>query len=263
MPTFLELHHGDLFVIPNAWDAGSARVLEHLGFAAVATTSSGFAATLGRLDGQATLDEVLAHTTALCAAVAVPVSADFENGYADDAEGVAANVRRAMDTGLAGCSIEDWSGERIYELSEAVERVAAAVEAAGADGVVTARAENHLHGVDDLDDTIARLRAFADVGAQCVYAPGPSDAASIGAIVAAVAPTPVNVLARPGAPTVAELAALGVKRVSVGGALAWVAFDALVAAATELRDDGTYGFLDRSAAGNRVARAAFGPSVSP
>lgn len=258
MASFLDLHHqDDLLLLPNAWDAGSAKVLASLGFSAIATTSSGFAATLGRFDGSVALDEALAHSAALATAVAIPVSADFENGFADDPAEVATNVGRAAATGLAGCSVEDWSGSAIYDQGHAVERVAAAVEAGPAGFVVTARAENLLHGVDDLDDTIARLQAFAAAGAHCVFAPGLGDAASIRAVVDAVAPTPVNVLARAGAPAVAELADLGVKRVSVGGAFAFAAFGALVDVATELRDAGTYGYLERTATGGMAVRAAF------
>lgn len=261
---FLALHRpGEPLLLPNAWDRGSAGLLASLGFAAVATTSSGFAAGLGRLDGQVTRDEALAHAADLAGAVDVPVSADLENGYATDAAGVAGTVAAAVEAGLAGCSIEDHGGpadDRIYPRDEAVERVAAAVEAAHAGPVrlvVTARAENHLHGVDDLDDTIARLRAYQEVGADVLYAPGVARLDDVRRLVDSVE-RPVNVLALPGGPTVAELAAAGVARVSVGGAFAFAALGALVDAATELRDRGTYGFWERARVGRAAVRSAFG-----
>ncbi len=232
---------GDPLLQPNAWDAGSAKILESLGFDAIATTSSGFAGTLGRLDGRMTLDEVLAHCQALVMAVAIPVAADFENGFADDPEGVAANVTRASETGLAGCSVEDWSGTEIYELGHAVERVAAAAEAAhnaASPLVLTARAENLIHGVVDFDDTIARLNAYRAAGADVLFAPGLQSVDTIKAITEAV-DGPVNVLLSAGAPSVGEAAAAGAARISVGGSLSIVAYAALVGAATELRDRGT------------------------
>lgn len=261
---FLELHQpGSPLLLPNPWDAGSARLLASLGFQALATTSSGFAATLGRLDGSVTRQEALDHAATIVAATGLPVSADLENGFADAPDDVAETARGAVAAGLAGFSVEDFSGdesEPIYELAYAAERVRAAVEAAhGGDArlVVTARAENYLHGRADLDDTIARLQAYQDAGADVLYAPGPTDASTIGAIVSSV-DRPVNVLARRGAPSVAELAELGVSRISVGGALAFVALEAVVAAATELRDQGTYSFAERVPAGVRAAREAFG-----
>lgn len=265
MSDFLDLHGGDdgPLLLPNPWDAGSARLLESLGFRALATTSSGFAATLGRLDYGVTRDEALGHAAAIVAATGLPVSADLENGFADDPAEVAETVRLARDTGLAGCSIEDATGRDdgpIYCLEHAVARVAAAAEAAHAGGarfVLTARAENHLHGRDDLADTIARLRAYADAGADCVYAPGLRRIEDIREVVAAV-DVPVNVLAFPGAPPVAELAEAGVRRVSVGGAFAFTALGAVVEAARELLDDGTYGFLERARTGGRAAHRAFG-----
>jgi 2-methylisocitrate lyase-like PEP mutase family enzyme len=261
---FLGLHRrGTPLLMPNAWDAGSARVLASLGFQALATTSSGYAATLGRLDYALTREEAIAHAAALVDAVAVPVSADLENGFADEPEGVARTVDLAIEAGLAGCSIEDYSGRTgapIYDLSLSVERVAAAAEAAHRGPVhlvLTARAENHLHGVNDLDDTIARLQAFADAGADVVYAPGLRSAEDLSAVVQAV-DLPVNALVGRGAPPVDELAALGVARISVGGAFAFAALGALAEAATELRDLGTYGYAERTLAGVRVAREAFG-----
>lgn len=260
---FLALHEGERpLLMPNPWDRGSAKLLASLGFEALATTSSGSAAALGRLDGALTPAEALAGAAEIVEAVQVPVSADLENGFSDDPEGVAETLRKAVEIGLAGASIEDYSGreeEPIYDLGRARERIAAAAEVArGGPGrlVLTARAENHLHGVDDLDDTIARLQAYQEAGADVLYAPGISRLEDIEAVVASV-DLPVNVLARPGAPSVAELAAAGVKRVSVGGAFAFAALGAAVEAATELREDGTYGYLERSGLGLRAARSAF------
>jgi 2-methylisocitrate lyase-like PEP mutase family enzyme len=260
---FLKLHRpGAPLLMPNAWDAGTARVLESLGFEAIATTSSGFAATLGRLDGSVTREQAITHAAALVAAVDIPVSADLENAFAHEPEGVAETVRMAIDAGLAGCSVEDFTGsqdEPIYPLEAAVQRVAAAVQAAGSQIVLTARAENLLHGRDDLDDTIARLQAFEQAGAAVLFAPGLREADDIKRVVEAVG-RPVNVLALPGAPTVPELAKLGVSRISVGGALAFAALGTLVEAATELREKGTYGYWERASEGVKAARAAFRPS---
>jgi len=251
---FADLHRpGDPLLMPNAWDAGSARILAGLGFAAIATTSSGFAATLGRLDGDAGRDAVLAHARALVQATPVPVSADLENGFASDAAGVAETIRLAVDTGLAGASVEDWSGEAIYPVDVAAERVAAAVEAAGDALVVTARAENLIHGVEDLDDTIARLQAYAQAGAPVLFAPGLVRIADVRAVVEAV-DRPVSFLLRPNGPTVAELAAAGVARISVGGAFAFAALGALVDAATELRDRGTTGYWANTETGLKAVR---------
>ena len=262
---FRELHRpGTPLLLPNPWDIGSARLLASLGFQALATTSSGFAATLGRLDGDVTRDEAIAHAAQIVAATSLPVSADLENGFADAPEDVAETARRAVAAGLAGFSIEDFSPAEdggIYEPGPAAERVAAAAQVAHAGParlVVTGRAENYLRGRPDLADTIARLSAYAEAGADVVYAPGVTRAQDIQAIVSAVS-RPVNVLARPGAPSVSELAALGVSRISVGGALAFAAVDAVVVAARELRDAGTYGFTGPAADGVRAARDAFGP----
>jgi 2-methylisocitrate lyase-like PEP mutase family enzyme len=260
---FLALHRGEgPLLMPNAWDAGSARVLESLGFEAIATTSSGYAATLGRLDYGVSRDEAIAHGAAIAAAVEVPVSADLENCFADDPAGVASTVEQAVGAGLAGCSVEDYTGradDPIYDFDLAVERVAAAVAVAHAGPapfVLTARAENYLHDRPDSEDTIARLRAFADAGADCVFAPGLRSAGDIRAVVDAVG-APVNVLVGRGVPPVAELAALGVGRVSIGGAFAFASLAALVEAAVELRDSGTYGYADQTIKGVRAARAAF------
>lgn len=239
------LHERGTFVIPNPWDVGSARVLAATGAAALATTSSGLAASLGRRDGSVTVDQLVDHVRALTAAVDLPVSVDAEFGGATDPAGVAVTIERVLDAGAAGVSIEDWdpTAERVVPSDEATARVAAAAEVCRAHGaVLTARAENHLHGVDDLDDTIARLRAFASAGAGCVYAPGPSDPAVIGRLVRSV-PAPLNVLMRPGGAGVPELARLGVRRVSVGGALAWAAYGALARAAEELLGPGSAAWM--------------------
>jgi 2-methylisocitrate lyase-like PEP mutase family enzyme len=233
-----------------------------LGFEAIATTSSGFAATLGRLDGSVTRDEALRHAEQLAHAVDVPVAADTENGFADDPAGVADTVARACATGLAGCSIEDFTGrpdEPIYETTLAAERVGAAVEAAHrgpSQLVLTARAENHVHGRDDLADTIARLQSYQAAGADVLFAPGLRSPDDIRAVVSSV-DRPVNVLAMPGTPSVEQLAAIGVARVSVGGAFAFAALAGLVDAATELRDHGTYGYWERVAGARQMVRDAF------
>jgi 2-methylisocitrate lyase-like PEP mutase family enzyme len=260
---FLALHRpGAPLLLPNPWDAGSARLLASLGFEALATTSSGYAATLGRLDGGVTRAEAIAHAAELVAATPLPVSADFENGFGDAPESVAETVRLACEAGLAGCSIEDFGGDgerRIYEPGLAAERVAAAVEAAHAGSahlVLTARAENHIRGVDDLSDTIARLQAYEQAGADVLFAPGLRDIAHIRAVVEAVE-RPVNVLMLPGCPPVSELAAAGVARVSVGGGFAFAAIGAVVEAARELREHGTAGYLELTMLGSNAARDAF------
>jgi 2-methylisocitrate lyase-like PEP mutase family enzyme len=231
---FAALHAGEPFVIPNPWDAGSARVLAGLGFRALATTSSGHAFTLGRLDGAVTLDEAAAHVAALDRATDLPLSADLENGYGADPESAALAVTRAAEAGAVGGSIEDWDPDgRIYDLPHAAERVAAAVDAARRlpfRFVLTARAENHIRGNPDLEDTIARLLAFEAAGADVLYAPGLGTVDEIAAVCGAVS-KPVNVLALPGL-SFAEIAAAGAQRVSVGGGLAWSAASALTAAAT-------------------------------
>lgn len=251
------------FLIPNPWDAGSAKVLAALGFEALATTSGGFAATLGRRDGTVTRDEAIEHARSIVAVTDLPVSADLEHGFADEPDGVAETIRLAVGAGLAGCSIEDSTGRQgdpIYDAALAAERVSAAAEMAHggpARLVLTARAENYLHGRRDLADTIARLQRFEEAGADVLYAPGVTDLGEIRSLVASVS-LPVNVLALPDAPSVGDLADAGVRRISVGSAFAWVALGALVEAATELRDEGTYGFWARARTGSRVA----GPSFS-
>lgn len=260
---FLSLHSGaSPLLMPNAWDAGSARILESLGFQALATTSSGFAATLGRPDGGVSRDDALAHIAAVAAAVDVPVSADLENCFADEPERVAETVSLAVASGVAGCSIEDYSrsdDDPIYDLSFATERVAAAADAAHRNDIrliLTARAENYLHGRRDLNDTIKRLQAYEQAGADVLFAPGVVDAQEIRAMVIALG-KPVSVLALPGTPPVAELAAIGVRRVSVGGAFAFVAYGAAVGAAVELREHGTFGYLSSAAANLKSVKAAF------
>ncbi len=262
-PHFLSLHSRTTpLLLPNPWDPGSARLLEWLGFEALATTSSGSAGTQGRLDGTMDRDEVMRHAAAIVDATDLPVSADLENGFADDPEKVADTVRLALDVGLAGCSIEDFTGrpeDPIYEPALAEERMAAAAEAAHSGPVrlvLTGRAENHLHGRPDLDDTIARLLAYQRAGADVLYAPGLVDLDDIARMVASV-DRPVNVLARPRGPTVPELAGVGVARISVGGALCFAAMGAVVEAAHELQEQGTYGFLERASVGRQAAHAAF------
>lgn len=250
---FRDLHAGDAFVIPNPWDAGSARVLASLGFRALATTSSGFAFTLGRPDGGVTLDDVIAHTAAIDLATDLPVSVDLENGYGPAPEDAALAITRVAAAGAVGGSIEDFDpGGSLYGLDHAAERIAAAAEAArdlAFPFTLTARAENHIRGNPDLDDTIARLRAFEDAGADVLYAPGLGSAREIRAVCDAVS-KPVNALALPNL-SIAEIADAGARRISVGGGLTWVAIDAMAAAATAIRDAGD---LSSLAAGNPFDR---------
>jgi len=260
---FLTLHRaGEPLLLPNPWDLGSAKLLASLGFKALATTSSGFAATLGRNDGSVSREEALIHAAVIVAATDLPVSADLENAFADDPEGVAETIRLAKEVGLAGASVEDFTGrdeDPIYAAKHAADRVAAAAEAAHAGGVrlvLTARAENYLHGRPDLADTIARLQAYADAGADVLYAPGLRSLQDIGQVIREV-DRPVNVLAIEGTPSVPALAEAGVSRVSVGGSFAFAALGTLVAAATELRDQGTYSFQAASGLGRSAVRRAF------
>ena len=257
---FRALHRpGQPLLIPNPWDIGSARVLAAIGFRALATTSSGYAATLGQLDGTVTREQALGHAAAIVSATELPVSADLENGFSDEPDDIADLICVAVDTGLAGCSIEDATGNSeapIYPASLAAERVAAAVEAAEGGLVLTARAENHLYGLDDLADTIARLQSFQEAGADVLFAPGLVRAADIKSVIASV-DLPVNVLAMPSGPSVAELADLGVSRISVGGSFAFAALGALVEAGRELLDQGTYAYAQRAATGRDVIRTAF------
>ena len=252
---------GRPLLMPNPWDAGTAKLLASLGFQALATTSGGHAATLGLLDGSVYQDEALAHASSIVAAVDVPVSADLENGFGEDADAVFATVTAAVGVGLAGCSIEDFTGSSdtpIYDAKLAVERLTAAVDAArtGSGLVLTARAENFIRGNPDLADTIARLQAYQEAGADVLYAPGLSDIDDIRSVITSV-DRPVNVLVRPGLATVDELAQVGVARISVGGAFNQVALGALARAGRELLDHGTYGFMDLAAKGRQQAAAAF------
>jgi 2-methylisocitrate lyase-like PEP mutase family enzyme len=242
--TFRALHADGLFIIPNPFDIGSARILEHLGFPALATTSSGFAATLGRNDQHTYRNELVEHVRAICASVDIPVNVDAEGCFAHEEGGVARTVTMLAEAGAAGVSIEDFDPTvgGILPVGEAADRVSQAVNAARPHQlVVTARAEAALYGSTDLDDLIARLAAYRDAGADVLYAPGVRSAHDIERVVAVG--LPVNVLAMPGVPPTAELRSLGVRRVSTGGSLAWAAYGGLARAATELRDHGTYGFL--------------------
>jgi 2-methylisocitrate lyase-like PEP mutase family enzyme len=252
-----ELHAGDTFVIPNAWDVPSAALLEANGAVALATTSSGFAATLGRPDQRVTRDELADHVERLVAAVDIPISVDAEDGYASSPKGVAKTVRRLAEVGAAGLSIEDWDAETgaVRDLESAVERVASAAEAAREAGglVLTARAEGRLYETEDLDTVIERLVAYREAGADVLYAPGLTDAVDIARVVARVG-APVNVLALPDGPSVAELIVLGVGRVSTGGGLAWIAYGAAVDAARDL----TRGRTLAEGVSGELRAAAFG-----
>lgn len=244
---FRALHQSGCFVIPNPWDVGSARLLAQMGFPALATTSSGFAWSLGRADNHVSLDEALAHFRAVSAAVDVPVSGDFEGGFATAPANVATNVKAASATGVAGLSIEDSTGDAanpLFDFDLAVARVRAAREATSL--VLTARCESYLVGRPDLAETIRRLQAYAAAGADCLYAPGMRDLREIQAVVDAVAPKPVNVLAGSDFTTVAELRALGVRRISVGGALARAAWTGFLDAAQEIAEQGTFTALGRA-----------------
>jgi 2-methylisocitrate lyase-like PEP mutase family enzyme len=261
---FLLLHRaGEPLLLPNPWDLGSARLLAALGFQALATTSSGFAATLGRNDGSVSREEALVHAAVIVAATDLPVSADLENAFADEPADVADTIRLGIEVGLAGGSVEDFTGREddpLYPDEAAAERIAAAAQAAHGGPVpfvLTARAENYLHGRPDLADTIARLQAYQEAGADVLYAPGLRDIADIRRVIEEV-DRPVNVLAVGGAPTVPELAEAGVSRISVGGSFAYASLGALVSAATELRDQGTYGYQALSAVGREAAVRAFG-----
>src|SRR5262245_25602973 len=246
---FRALHEGDLFVIPNPWDAGSAKVLEGLGFKALATTSSGFAFTLGRRDGRATLDEVVEHTRAIADATDVPVAVDLEHGHGREARDAAAAIVRVAEVGAVGGSIEDYdpSGE-LYDVGFAAERVAAAAEAAHGlpfPFMLAGRAENHIRGNPDLDDTIARLQAYEAAGADVLYAPGLRTTEEIRAVVEATS-KPINVLALGGL-TLEMITGAGAQRVSVGGGLTWTAVNAMLDAAKAIRDEGDFSALGRAA----------------
>ena len=253
---FHRLHETGCFVIPNPWDPGSARYLQGLGFTAVATTSAGFAWSMARPDNGATRDMVIAHLHEMVEAVDIPVNADFESGFAVDAGGVAESVRRAIEAGVAGLSIEDSTGDAaqpLYDREVAVERLRVArstIDRAGGDTLLVGRSEGFITGRPDLDETIARLRAYSDAGADCLYAPGLRTREQIVAIVAAVAPKPVNVLIGwPDELTVQDIAALGVRRISVGGALARRAWGGFMHAARLLAEQGSFAGFQQAASG--------------
>ncbi len=263
---FLALHRTGTFIMPNAWDAGSAKILAFHGFKALGTTSGGFAFGLGRPDALSAVsrDEALENIAEIAAAVDIPVSADFENGYADAPADVADNVRRCVDAGAAGCSIEDWTGDTergFYEENESVERVAAAVEAAGSELVVTARCEALLYQhPDGFAMVLRRLQRFAEVGAPCVYAPGVTDPAQIEILVREVG-APVNQLVgvRGAGATVGQMTKLGVRRLSVGASLMRTTVGPLIAAAQEMSDKGTFTFADQAPTSGQILKM-FGPT---
>jgi len=249
---FRRLHESGCFVIPNPWDVGSARLLEQLGFSALATTSAGFAWTLGCHDNGVTLEQALAHYTAITAAVRLPVNADFERGFATEPEEVAANVTRACGTGLAGLSVEDRTHvaeNPLFEFDLAVERVRAArraIDATGTGVLLTGRSEGFIVGRPDLRETIRRLEAYAEAGAECLFAPGITNLDDVGAIVRAVAPKPVNVVMGSNWATVDQLASAGVRRISVGGGLARAALTTFLATAREIKEHGRFDTLARA-----------------
>lgn len=253
---FRSLHESGCFVIPNPWDVGSAIMLQKLGFKAVASTSAGMAWMLGRPDNGVTRDDVLAHLRDLVAAVDVPVNADYENAFADDPDGVADSIAAACDTGIAGVSIEDSTGKPdapLYDFDLAVARVAAAraaIDRTGSGVLLTARSEGFIAGRPDLEETVRRLKAFSAAGADCLYAPGIGDDAQITAVVQAAGPKPVNMLTM-GRP-VAELAALGARRISVGGALARAAYGGFLRAAREIAEAGSFAALKDGAPGREL-----------
>lgn len=249
---FRQLHESGTFVAPNPWDVGSARLLAQLGFRALATTSSGLAWSRGRPDNGVSLETALEHVRAISDGVEIPVSADFEGGFATTPEAVGANVAAATTTGIAGLSIEDSTGDPsrpLHDFSLAVERIQAArraIEDSGTGMVLTARSEGFIVGRPDLNETIRRLTAFAEAGADCLFAPGLHSIANISAVVAAVAPKPVNVLVGSDSTTVAELTQAGVRRISVGGALARAAWTGFLEAAREIAEHGTFIGLSRA-----------------
>lgn len=256
---FRQLHESGCFVIPNPWDAGSARYLQGLGFKALATTSSGLAWSLGHADGALSRETVLGHLREIVAATELPVNADFESGFAVDAQGVTESVRLAIETGVAGLSIEDATGDAanpLHDLDIAVARIRAArvaIDRAGGDTVLVGRAENFIVGRPDLDDAIARLQAYAAAGADCLYAPGIRSREQIAAIVAAVAPKPVNLLVgSPSELTLRDISALGVRRISVGGALARSAWGGFVRAARSIAEHGRFDTFADAASGNEL-----------
>jgi len=258
--TFRKLHQSGCFVLPNPFDVGSAKALAQMGFKALASTSAGFAWTIGKADNGVTLDEVCSHLTALCAAVDRPVNADFEGGFAHEAAQVGANVARAVKTGVAGLSIEDSTGDAakpLYDRAHAIERIKAARAAIDADGsgvLLTGRCEGFLVGQDDLPMVIDRLRAYSDAGADCLYAPGIKTREQIEAVVKAVAPKPVNLLIGASGLSVKEATDLGVRRISVGGSLARTAWAGFMRAAREIADQGTFTELAKGHPGAELNR---------
>jgi 2-methylisocitrate lyase-like PEP mutase family enzyme len=253
---FHQLHTSGCFILPNPWDVGSARYLQHLGFKALATTSAGYAWAQGRSDGTVGLDATLVHLREMAGATDLPLNADFGNGFAHDPAGVAANIRLAIDTGVAGLSIEDATGDAarpLYDLGSATARIRAArqaIDATGGDTLLVGRAECFLVNRPDLDETTARLKAYADAGADCLYAPGLTTREQIAAVVAAVAPKPVNLLVWKATDlTLAEIAELGVRRVSVGGALARCAWGGFMRAARLLAEQGRFDEFANAAPG--------------
>jgi 2-methylisocitrate lyase-like PEP mutase family enzyme len=266
---FRRLHRSGCFVIPNPWDVGSARLLVQLGFPALATTSSGFAWTQGRQDNHVSLEEALTHFKAIAGSVKVPVNGDFEGGFAVEPEGVAANVLLATGTGVAGLSIEDSTGDAaqpLFDFSLAIERIRAAREAihrSKTDVLLTGRSEGFIVGRPDLAETIRRLRAYADAGADCLYAPGIRTRAEIAAVVEAVAPKPVNVLVGGDFTTVAELAGMGVRRISVGGALARAAWTGFLEAGREIAERGSFTALARAVSFAEIEESFITPSMEP
>jgi 2-methylisocitrate lyase-like PEP mutase family enzyme len=256
--TFRKMHQSGCFVLPNPYDVGSARALQHLGFKAVASTSAGFAWTIGKADNRVTLDEVCDHLTALCAAVDLPVNADFEGGFAHEAEQVAANVGRAVKTGVAGLSIEDSTGDAakpLYERALAIARIKgarAAIDAGNSGVLLTGRCEGFLVGQADLDMVIDRLKAYSEAGADCLYAPGIRTREQISAVVKAVHPKPVNLLIGASGLSVAEAGDLGVRRISVGGSLARTAWAGFMRAAREMAERGTFTELGSGYSGGEL-----------
>jgi 2-methylisocitrate lyase-like PEP mutase family enzyme len=256
---FRRLHEAGCFVMPNPWDIGGVKHLQQLGFEALATTSAGYAWSRGLADGQVSLDAMLAHVAELAGAADCPLNADFEAGYADTPDGVGVNVRFCVETGVAGLSIEDYSGDKaigLYDIETAVARLRAAraaIDAAGGETLLTGRSEGFIRGKPDMEETIRRLRAYGEAGADCLYAPGLTSRAQIAAVVGAVAPKPVNILM--GGPSdlkLADLAALGVRRISLGGALARAAWGGFLRTARDIRETGSF---------NSLADAAPGPAI--
>jgi 2-methylisocitrate lyase-like PEP mutase family enzyme len=258
---FRTLHQSGCFVIPNPWDLGSARMLVHLGFKALATTSSGFAWSVGRRDNHVSLEQALVHLRSIAEGVSVPVNADFEGGFAVEPEGVATNVAAATTTGVAGLSIEDSTGDAsapLFDFALSVERIRAArraIDQSRTGVLLTGRSEGFIVGRPDLAETIRRLTAYAEAGADCLYAPGLETMVDFKAVVDAVAPKPVNALVYSDFATVAELASIGVRRISIGGALARAAWTGFIAAATEIAEKGTFTGLARAVPSSAIERA--------